>query len=89
MDGLTLVREFGCDEPMLEVSWRVFLHAYTRELSLGGELGQRQRTVGSVIEESGSKCQTYPVGNGESENIHQKKINTRGAEEEIASMHQA
>ncbi len=85
MDGLTLVREFEGDEPMLEVSLSAFLHAYTGESSLGGELMQRRRTVGSVTEKSGSRYQTYPVGNGESENMHQKKINTHGAEEEIAS----
>ncbi len=85
MDGLTPVREFGCDEPMLEVSLSAFRHAYTGELSLGGRFGQRRRTVGSVTEKSGSRYQTYPVGDGESENIHQKEINTRGAEEEIAS----
>ncbi len=70
---------------MLEVSLSAFLHAYTGELSLGGELRQRRRTVASVIEESGSRYQTYPVGDGESKKMHQEKINTRGAEEEIAS----
>ncbi len=40
MDNLTLVRGFGRDEPMLEVSLSVFLYTYTGELSLGGELGR-------------------------------------------------
>ncbi len=36
MDGLTLVHEFGCDEPMLKMFLSAFRHTYTGELSLGG-----------------------------------------------------
>ncbi len=53
MDGLTLVRGFGCDEPMPEVSLSAFLHAHTGESSLGGELVLQRRTIGSVTENPG------------------------------------